>query len=187
MPGVGESRAKLLEQLGVRTVRDLLRLYPRRHIDYSNVQKIGSLLFGHISTIQGTVQSIESSRTRTGKQLFDVVVDDGTGKIHAAFFNPWIEKQLRPGTPVSFSGRIEQLRGNLCLSNPEWEVLDQDTLNTLLSVDVGAWRQEIDAIAKYLDEFKDRVPAKLRDEQRAVAGRLGLSNRRQPPTLRSYI
>ncbi|HEX5166011.1 MAG TPA: hypothetical protein VFV93_11490, partial [Thermomicrobiales bacterium] len=64
LPGVGEARVKLLEQLGVRTVRDLLRLYPRRHIDYSNVQKIGSLLFGHISTNQGTVQSIESSRTR---------------------------------------------------------------------------------------------------------------------------
>ena len=43
---------------------------------------------------------------------------------------------------------------------------------TLLSVDIGAWRQEIDAIGKYLDEFGARVPAKLRDEQQAAAKRL---------------
>jgi phosphoenolpyruvate carboxykinase (GTP) len=51
--------------------------------------------------------------------------------------------------------------------------IDKDTLNTLLSVDVPAWRQEIDAISKYLDEFPGRVPQKLREEQRGVAERLG--------------
>ncbi len=51
--------------------------------------------------------------------------------------------------------------------------IDPDTLKTLLSVDASAWRQEIDSISKYLDEFQDRVPAKLRDEQRTVASRLG--------------
>ena len=50
--------------------------------------------------------------------------------------------------------------------------IDGATLETLLSVDLGAWRQEIDSIGKYLDEFRDRVPAKLRDEQRAAARRL---------------
>lgn len=181
LPGVGESRAKLLEQLGVRTVRDLLRLYPRRHIDYSNVQKIGSLLFGHISTIQGTVQSIESSRTRTGKQLVDVVVDDGTGRIHAAFFNPWIERQLRPGTPVSLSGRIEQMRGNLCLSNPEWEVLDQETLNTGRMIPVypltkGLYQKTLRSLVRYtLDGAIHLVEEVIPDELRRQEGVIGLA------------
>jgi len=51
--------------------------------------------------------------------------------------------------------------------------LDAATLDTLLSVEQAAWRQEVEAIGKYLDEFRDRVPAKLREELRAVAARLG--------------
>jgi phosphoenolpyruvate carboxykinase (GTP) len=50
--------------------------------------------------------------------------------------------------------------------------VDRATIETLLSVDIGAWRQEIDAIGKYLDEFGARVPAKLCDEQQAAARRL---------------
>jgi phosphoenolpyruvate carboxykinase (GTP) len=51
--------------------------------------------------------------------------------------------------------------------------LDGATLETLLSIDEQAWRQEIESIGKYLDEFKDRVPAKLREELKGVAQRLG--------------
>ena len=50
--------------------------------------------------------------------------------------------------------------------------LDPSTLQTLLSIDTATWRQEIDSIGKYLDDFKERVPPQLRDQQRAVAARL---------------
>jgi phosphoenolpyruvate carboxykinase (GTP) len=50
--------------------------------------------------------------------------------------------------------------------------LDAATLDTLLSIDPAAWRQEVDAIGKYLDEFGERVPAQLREELRGVASRL---------------
>ncbi|HEX7115081.1 MAG TPA: phosphoenolpyruvate carboxykinase (GTP) [Steroidobacter sp.] len=51
--------------------------------------------------------------------------------------------------------------------------LGGDTLDALLAIDPGAWRQEMESIGRYLDEFRDRVPAELRDEHRAVAQRLG--------------
>lgn len=50
--------------------------------------------------------------------------------------------------------------------------MDPATLDTLLSVDSAAWRQEVDAIGKYLDEFGSRVPPQLRDELKGVATRL---------------
>jgi phosphoenolpyruvate carboxykinase (GTP) len=50
--------------------------------------------------------------------------------------------------------------------------LDAATLDTLLSVDPVAWRHEVESIGKYLDEFRERVPAKLREELRDVAQRL---------------
>ncbi|RIK47250.1 MAG: DNA helicase RecG [Chloroflexi bacterium] len=130
LPGVGEGRARQLELLGVRTIRDLLHLYPRRHIDYSNVEKIRDLWFGRVSTIQGTVETVEESRTRTGKTLVTVAVRDETGVIHATWFNPYVAKQLQPGTRVSLSGRVEHMRGSLVLNSPEWELLESDLLST---------------------------------------------------------
>jgi phosphoenolpyruvate carboxykinase (GTP) len=51
--------------------------------------------------------------------------------------------------------------------------LDAATVDTLLSVDAVAWRHELESIGKYLDEFRERVPAKLREELRDVQKRLG--------------
>ena len=46
-------------------------------------------------------------------------------------------------------------------------------LEALLSIDSNAWRKEMDAVGRYLDEFGERVPSQLRDEYRAVLARLG--------------
>jgi phosphoenolpyruvate carboxykinase (GTP) len=51
--------------------------------------------------------------------------------------------------------------------------IDAAALDTLLSVDPVAWRHELESIGKYLDEFRERVPAKLREELREVQQRLG--------------
>jgi phosphoenolpyruvate carboxykinase (GTP) len=50
--------------------------------------------------------------------------------------------------------------------------IDSATLQTLLSIDPTAWRQEIESIGKYLDEYKERVPDTLRKQQKDVAQKL---------------
>lgn len=54
--------------------------------------------------------------------------------------------------------------------------LDPATLQTLLSIDEAAWKQEMESIGKYLDEYQTRVPAELRKEQQSVAQRLSAAN-----------
>jgi phosphoenolpyruvate carboxykinase (GTP) len=54
--------------------------------------------------------------------------------------------------------------------------MDSSTLETLLSIDPAAWRQEVDAIGKYLDEFGGRVPSQLRDELKRVAEKLAAAS-----------
>lgn len=130
LPGVGPGRARQLEQLGVTTIRDLLYLFPRRYIDYSRLDPIAGLRFGEISTVQGEVVDIISRPTRTGRPMVDVVVQDQTGLIHAIFFSPYIEQQLRPGMRISLSGRVDQLRGQLCFKSPEWEELSAEAVHT---------------------------------------------------------
>ena len=42
--GIGPKRAAALDQLGIRTVHDLLYYFPRRYLDLSRVEKIKTLL-----------------------------------------------------------------------------------------------------------------------------------------------
>jgi len=50
--------------------------------------------------------------------------------------------------------------------------LDNATIQTLLSIDAAAWRQELESIGKYLDEYKERVPEQLRTLQKQIAQQL---------------
>ncbi len=47
--------------------------------------------------------------------------------------------------------------------------LSSEALTELLHVDRDGWKKELDAIAAYFDEFGDRVPAELRNEQQRIA------------------
>ncbi|MEO7001691.1 MAG: hypothetical protein ABI068_07745, partial [Ktedonobacterales bacterium] len=53
--GVGQTQALRLTRLGIETVRDLLEYYPREHLDYSTLQKIGQLPFDEVSTVLGLI------------------------------------------------------------------------------------------------------------------------------------
>jgi phosphoenolpyruvate carboxykinase (GTP) len=43
-----------------------------------------------------------------------------------------------------------------------------ETMEALLSVNIDAWRDEMDSVGEYLDSFGERLPAKLKQEHAAV-------------------
>jgi len=51
--------------------------------------------------------------------------------------------------------------------------IDPATLEQLLSIDAGAWRHEMADIGKYLNDFGQRTPERLREEHAKVVKRLG--------------
>ncbi len=128
--GVGEARAKLLAKLGIHTVRDVLRHYPRSHNDYSDIVPIAFLRYGQHATVHAVVDAIDAPPTRTGRKLINVTVRDDSGFMHLLFFNPWIERQFWVGMPLAISGRVEQQRGSIVFKSPEWEEIKADTVNT---------------------------------------------------------
>ena len=61
--GVDEKLTGRLKRLDVYTVRDLLYLFPRRHLDYSNVVKISDLVPGEMCTVgRDSIGSAEPER-----------------------------------------------------------------------------------------------------------------------------
>ncbi len=132
LDGVGPKNAEKLENLGIQTLRDMLYHYPRRYDDYSQMKTINRLKFGEEITVIGTVQSARVRPTKGGKlKITEVIVSDGSGALRVNWFNqPWLTKTLKEGVHVVISGKVEQYLGRLIMSNPEWELLEEEQLHT---------------------------------------------------------
>ena len=122
--GIGDSKAKLLQKLGIETVEDLIRFAPRDYIDYSNTIRIGEAMLlrpGQLVTIRGTITKVDVHR---GPKVvrFEAHLDDGTGWIRLVWFNgQYIARQIGPGDEIVVSGEIEAGYGRPSMASPEWE------------------------------------------------------------------
>jgi len=127
LKGVGPARARRLARLGVSTLEDLLYYFPRDYQDRRRITPIGSLKDGDFAAVRGEVVAKGTRKTRSGKKLFQLAVDDGTGRIACTWFNQsYLDNVFRPGVEAVFVGKV-QLYGNLQLVNPEYEILDPES------------------------------------------------------------
>ncbi|MDQ6906808.1 MAG: ATP-dependent DNA helicase RecG, partial [Chloroflexota bacterium] len=122
--GVGPKNAALFEKMKVRTIGDLLYLVPRRHDDYSQLRPLGHLNYGDVVTVVGTVLRIAEVPTASGKSRTQAVVMDESGTINVTWFSPYVARQLHQGERVALSGTVEEFRGLLTFTNPEWERIE---------------------------------------------------------------
>lgn len=130
LPGIGPSFADKLAKLGVRTVRDLLYLLPRRYDDYSSLRTIDRLVYGEEATVIATVWKLSSRIIGENRKMISAIVGDGTGEMEMTWFNPYVERRLRAGHAYAFSGKIDSYRGRLLIRNPEFEPLERRQVHT---------------------------------------------------------
>jgi len=63
---VGPVRARHLARLGIATAGDLLRHYPRKYFDRSEVTPVARLHLGQEATVEGEILTAGERRTRGG-------------------------------------------------------------------------------------------------------------------------
>jgi ATP-dependent DNA helicase RecG len=125
---VGEKRAEALAVLDIRTVLDLITHYPRRYIDRSRQADVAGMTIGEESLVLARVVSVSSRRTRQGRALVELDVDDGTGRLRVTFFNQaWRAKQLPVETEALFFGKLDTYRGKRQLTNPVVDLVGNRT------------------------------------------------------------
>lgn len=124
LSGIGALAEKDLKNLGVSSVRDLLLYLPYRYEDYSVVRPIPSLRHDDTVTITGRVRKIESRASKNRKvTLTEAIIGNETGEIKVTWFNqPYLEKTLRAGFPLSVAGRVDSRFGGVrTIVSPVWE------------------------------------------------------------------
>jgi ATP-dependent DNA helicase RecG len=80
--GVGPKIAELFHKLGINTAGDLIRHYPRHHLDFQNRMLIRELEPGQEVTVFGTIRSVNAFQSRNRNvSIMTIVIGDGTGSV----------------------------------------------------------------------------------------------------------
>ena len=140
---VSKATATKLERLGVSTLRDLLYLFPNRHVDYSQRSTVSQLRPGQEQTVVVSLWEAHEIRLGRGGHLHatEAVVGDDTGNIRVIWFGqPYLARTLqralarpqdasksealKPPGRLVLSGKVTTFMGRRQMESPEWETLE---------------------------------------------------------------
>ena len=180
LPGIGPARARGLEKLGLVTVEDLLRCYPRSYEDRRKFSTVAAAPVDIPVCLELLVaEPPRLSRIRKGLELVKARLVDDTGSLTATFFNQtYMKDALRPGETYIVYGKVEGPPGRRQMTNPVCErsdrvrftgcilpvyALTHGISNNLLA---GLARRCVDECAGQLEEV---LPGPLRREHALAA------------------
>ena len=132
LKGVGPKRAQALYQNDIHSVLDILKYYPRKYLDRTNIKKISELIVNEKAVVIAQVVSMGIKRTKRGK-YFQITVTDKTHTLNCLWFHgiTWIMEKFKEGDHVALFGKVEFYQGYRII-HPEFDILDDndDPINT---------------------------------------------------------
>jgi ATP-dependent DNA helicase RecG len=125
---LGGKASKALEKLGLTTVGDLLRHYPRRFSERGKLTDLSELAEGDEVTVMAEILSAKSRRIPGRKlNILEVVIVSGPHRASLSFFNQaWRERDLVPGRRGLFAGKVSRFRDRLQLNSPDYLLMGED-------------------------------------------------------------
>ncbi len=120
LKGVGEKTEKLLQKLGLYTVGDLLRDYPREYDLYGKSVSLGECQVGQKCAVQAVITAPVELRTAKKLTIITTTVQDVTGKLTLTWFNmPFLRSTLKRGAVFVFRGNVTMKNNRLTMEQPE--------------------------------------------------------------------
>lgn len=184
LSGVGKRRGELFCKLGVRTVGELLRYYPRSYLDHSNPVPIMQTQANETCCIKATVEApVIERRIGGGRLLSRVRVYDESGALPLTFFNNrYIKNMLKQGETYIFYGKITQGTGRKEMTSPEFSPAEQgQRVRPVYSATAGLSSRQIEAaVEKALpllpNPVKEPVPKEIMEEYQICDLRFAIEN-----------
>ncbi len=186
LKGVGPQRAASLAAAGVHTAEDLLLHLPLRYEDRSAFVRVSELRPGMRVSGAGEI-SVAGLRRARRMTIFEVRLDDGSGRLKAVFFNqPFLKTVLARGRRVVLFGLVERdAVGSrlLVMRSPQYETIEEGeaggvhtgrivpVYEKLGTLTVKPLRRVLAQLAAQVkDDLEDPLPEELR-ERLGVIGR----------------
>ncbi len=159
------------DKLNVHTMRDLLLMFPRRHVDYGDPVPVAQLELGREQTVKAQVWSARERQIGFRMKATEATIGDSSGMMKCIWFNqPWIARQLPVNAEIVVAGRVGQREGRPEFDNPEWELWSPDLLHTgrlvpIYPLTAGLQNRTVRGVLREaLDRFGDKLTDPLPDE-----------------------
>lgn len=173
LKGIGEKTQRLFEKVGVSTVGDLIRYYPRGYDVYEEPIPVSELEEGRTQTVSGAIYGRVQVSGTAKMQVTTLYLKDLTGTLKVIWFRmPFLRSTFAKGGSLTLRGRVLRRRDGLVMEHPEMFYPSEkyaDRLNTLQplygltsgltnNAVMKAVRQALDG----MDLAADRLPSRLR-------------------------
>ena len=108
LKGVGPKTAGLFSNLDIKTLEDLLRMFPRSYVVFGGLKTISELRKDEIAAVRVRVDLIGNiRRIKNRMTVLPIEVSDETGKMVIKYFNmPFMAKAVKKGGYYVFRGRV---------------------------------------------------------------------------------
>lgn len=121
---VSEKREKQFEKLGVRSVEELVRLYPRAYLDLTHTNSISEARHNELVLVNCEVLNVEANNYAR-RPYVKALCRQGDILFHTVWFNqPYVAQKLKVGGYL-FYGRVQNKYGmGASMVNPSFESSD---------------------------------------------------------------
>ncbi len=176
LSGVGKTRAAAYERLGVRTLGDLIRHYPRAYENRGDVRLLSDARpDGKSAVILTVATEPKCVRLRSHKSFLKFRAFDDSGSCEIVYFNQdYLRSQFPVGSVFRFYGKVEKTGRHYSMSSPvaeAWfEGADLPPLWAVYRMTEGLTPKQIAkdvaaALALLAPLCEDPLPADLRERR----------------------
>lgn len=123
LKGVGDTRSKQLEKLGICTVGDLVYFFPRAYEARGNVRSLAESPIDTLcSTILTVGTSVKSTLIKKTLTVSKFRAFDESGTVEIVFFNsPYVKDVFTVGSSFRFYGKLTRSKNRLQMTAPKYE------------------------------------------------------------------
>lgn len=195
LKSVGPKRLKLLNSIGIFSIKDLLYFYPRRYEDSSKILKLSEGIIGEKSTFRCRILSLLDNRNlRRGLSITSFLIEDDSAEAKLIFFNNrFIKNTIDFGETYLIYGKYERFRGRIQLTSPEIEKVDNvrnlGRIRGIYNQTKGLTNNNIDyLIDQVIDKnlFEECIPNDLIKKYSLIDKNKAIKNIHRPENRKAY-
>lgn len=196
LKGVGPKTLKLLNNLGIFTIEDLLYHYPNRYEDSSKILKLNEGVPGEKGTFKCRIlKNTQDRRIRKGLYISTFLIEDETARASLIFFNNrFIGKSIHYGEEYLVYGKFERFKGLIQISSPEIERLSEikniGRIRAIYPLTKGINNNLLEKLFAQvlpLNLFENELPKDLRDKYGLMEKNIAIENIHRPSNRKAYI
>ncbi|MCH5268272.1 MAG: ATP-dependent DNA helicase RecG [Lachnospiraceae bacterium] len=195
--GIGEKVQSCYARLGIVTVGDLLKHYPRSYDVYQPIQPLEQAEEGRVMVIEVSLTARPKIAYVKNLKIISCTVRDASGAIPVTWFNmPYLMRSLKMGTRYILRGKIVMKNGRLQMQQPKMlkreEYLSQlYKLQPLYPLTAGLTNYGIvKAVKQALADTElngDFIPPEIRKEYELIPHKKAVQDIHFPQNEESYF